>query len=198
MHTPLPDNLDSVPHKVVILGDSKVGKTSIITRQMLGYHPTSQSPTVGCHCSEIHVGANGHNVTLQVWDTAGQEMYRALVPVYLRGARAALLVYDVTDRESFHSLGDWLDILIGAGEPAPIICVVGNKIDLEEEAVIDDSQAKQFANVHKAELFKVSAVTGIGLDGLFDTIAKKMEEGMELQRRAEAVDLTAESQGSCC
>jgi Ras-related protein Rab-21 len=87
--------------KVVLLGDSRVGKTSIIARQLQGFQSPTVNPTIGCHCSEIAVGPDDSKIVLQVWDTAGQEMYRALVPVYLRNARAALLVYDVTDRESF-------------------------------------------------------------------------------------------------
>jgi small GTP-binding protein len=165
---------------------------------MLGYQPSVQNPTVGCHCSEIHVSVAGKDVTLQAWDTAGQEVYRALVPVYLHGARAAILVYDVTERESFQSLGYWHDILVDAGVSGLMLCVVGNKIDLEDEAVIDDSQARQFANVHNAQLFKVSAANGVGIDTLFEAIARKMAEGMELQRKADAVELTAEKQDSCC
>jgi small GTP-binding protein len=195
---PSADLREPLTHKVVILGDSKVGKTSIITRQMLGYQPAAQSPTVGCHCSEIHIGISTGNVTLQVWDTAGQELYRALVPVYLRGARAAMLVYDVTDRESFQSLGHWYDILVGVVASGLTIFVVGNKIDLEDEAVIEDAQAKQFADVHGAQLFKVSAATGAGLDGLFEAIATKMIEGMMLQRTSDAVELSGEPQNPCC
>jgi small GTP-binding protein len=170
---------DPFAHKVVILGDSRVGKTSMITRQMLGYQPATQNATIGCHCSEIHVIFDKKDITLQVWDTAGQEMYRALVPVYLRGAHAAILVYDVTDRSSFAALSHWYDVLIDVVPTGTSIYVVGNKIDLDADAVIEDGQAEQFAKEHDAELFKVSAITGQGLDAVFEAIARKLVEGVE-------------------
>ena len=186
-------------HKVVLLGDSRVGKTSIISRQMLGYQPPTQNPTVGCHCSEIPVTVDGKSITLQVWDTAGQEMYRSLVPVYLRGAQAALLIYDVTDRESFKSLGHWRDILMDVVSTDTCVFVVGNKIDLESEAVVDDAQATQFAKQYNSELFKVSAVTGEGLDSLFESIGERIVASQESQRTT-GMDLTApapEKHGCC-
>lgn len=189
---------DSTQHKVVILGDSRVGKTSILSRQMLGYQPKT-SPTIGCHCSEIHVNVDNNDVSLQVWDTAGQEMYRALVPVYLRGAHAAILVYDITDRESFRSLGHWYDILVDVVSENTPIYIVGNKIDLQEKGVVDDAQAKAFASVHNSQLFKVSAYTGQGLDNLFSAIGRKLVEVENAERIVEGVPINGDgSTKKCC
>jgi small GTP-binding protein len=182
---------------VDLLGDSRVGKTSIITRQMLGYQPATQNPTIGCHCSDIHFPLDNQEVSLQVWDTAGQEMYRALVPVYLRNAQAALLVYDVTDRESFQSLGHWYGILTDVVPSGVNIFIVANKIDLEENAVIEDIHAKQFAEVHNAQFFRVSAVTGAGLDTLFEEIARKLLEGKMLQHQGNVVNINPTEQSGC-
>jgi small GTP-binding protein len=193
----LTESYDSGSYKVVLLGDSRVGKTSIITRQMLGYQPATQNPTIGCHCSDIHFSLDNQEVSLQVWDTAGQETYRALVPVYLRNAQTALLVYDVTDRESFQSLGHWHEILTEVVPSGVNIYVVANKIDLEESAVIEDIQGKQFAEVHNAQFFKVSAVTGVGLDALFEQIARKMLEGTMLQQQGSVVDINPQEKKSC-
>jgi small GTP-binding protein len=165
---------------------------------MLGYQPGGQTSTVGCHCSEIHVNVHNNNVTLQVWDTAGQEMYRALVPVYLRGAVAGMLVYDVTDRDSFQSLGHWYDILVDVVSSGITLFVVGNKIDLEGDAVIKDTQAQQFANVHHAQLFKVSAVSGVGIDRLFEAIAKKIVEGLVIKKSEDTIQLIDEKREGCC
>jgi small GTP-binding protein len=125
-------------HKVVILGDSRVGKTSILTRQILGYHPTIQSPTIGCHCSAVHILLEGHEVMLQLWDTAGQEMYHSLVPIYLRGARAAILVYDVTTPTSFTALGHWHSVLSAAFPHGINLYIVANKIDLEQQISVNN------------------------------------------------------------
>jgi small GTP-binding protein len=183
--------------KVVLLGDSRVGKTSIIARQIQGFHPAAVSSTIGCHCSELQISVDQRLFNLQVWDTAGQEMYRALVPVYLRGAQAALLVYDVSDRESFISLGHWYDTLIDVVPPSTAIYVVGNKIDLESH-VIDDAQAQQFAVAHNAQLYKVSALSGQGLDDLFEAVARKLGKGIRLE--GNLLDLGDEQspEGGCC
>jgi small GTP-binding protein len=173
---------EQTTYKVVILGDSRVGKTSIITRQMLGYQPAIQNPTIGCHCSEIHVVLDNKDTTLQVWDTAGQEMYRALVPVYLRGANVAILVYDITDHASFVSLRQWYEVLVDVVPTGTCLYVVGNKIDLAEDGLTDDTQAEQFSMVHNAKFFKVSALTGEGLDQLFDSIARRLFKGTEVQK----------------
>ncbi|KAK8866328.1 hypothetical protein M9Y10_009289 [Tritrichomonas musculus] len=187
-------------HKVVILGDSRVGKTSILSRQMLGYQPPTQNPTIGCHCSEIHVTVDDKATTLQVWDTAGQEMYRALVPVYLRGAQAAILVYDITDRESFKSINHWYEILVDVVSTGTPIFLVGNKIDLEKDAVVDDQSARAFAQSHNSQLFKVSAMTGQGLDGLFQAIASKILEDEVNNKTVSGVSIEGENaeKKKCC
>lgn len=192
------DKAQPPSHKVVILGDSRVGKTSILARQMLGYQPPTQSPTIGCHYSEIRVTVDNTPVVLHVWDTAGQEMYRALVPVYLRGAQAALLVYDVTDRESFKSLGHWRDILMDVVPTNTVVCVVGNKIDLADDAVVDDDQARQFASHIGSKLFKVSAVTGHGLDELFDEVARRILEGEEADQTMTGLQAAEPGKTGCC
>jgi small GTP-binding protein len=188
---------NSGSHKVVLLGDSRVGKTSIIARKLQGFQPQAANPTIGCHCSEIAVDINDRKVLLQVWDTAGQEMYRALVPVYLRNARAALLVYDVADRESFISLGHWYDTLMEVVPTTTATFLVGNKIDLEAH-VIDDGQAKQFAAAHNAEFVKVSAATGAGLDDLFLAIGKSVITGAALQLTGQQPVIEEAPQESGC
>jgi small GTP-binding protein len=191
--------LDSTPpasSKVVMLGDSRVGKTSIISRQILGHEPDLQTPTIGCHCTQIRVPVEGKEVILQVWDTAGQEMYRSLVPVYLRNVRAALLVYDVTERDSFQSLGHWHDILHEAVGPNVAIFIVANKIDLSNQAVVDDVQADQFAEVHNGRFFKVSAVTGIGLNELFVTVARTLSERFVMDPKPD-LEIKEASEGGC-
>jgi Ras-related protein Rab-21 len=161
-------------HKVVILGDSQVGKTSILTRQILGYHPMVQNPTIGCHCSEVHILLDGREVMLQLWDTAGQEIYRSLVPIYLRGARAAILVYDVTTPTSFVALSHWHRVLSEVVPHSINLYIVANKIDLEPQISVDNELGKQFAATNQAPFFKVSALTGQGVDVLFEAIARDM------------------------
>jgi small GTP-binding protein len=161
-------------HKVVLLGDSRVGKTSIISRQTQLFDGSSPTPTVGCHCSEIAITLNDKIVTLQVWDTAGQEMYRALVHVYLRGADGALVVYDITDKESFASLPQWFSLIDDTLPPETVIFLIANKLDLIENSVVPEDNGRACAASHRATFFNTSAVTGRGIDEIFVAMAKEI------------------------
>jgi small GTP-binding protein len=182
-----------VCYKVVLLGESQVGKTSIISRQLQNRAPDVQPETIACHCSEIAVMVGTREVILQVWDTAGQEMYRALVPVYLRGARAALLVYDVADRISFDSLPRWCDALLQVAPSAVSVFIVGNKIDLAP--AVKDQQAKSFAQKFGFRFFRVSAVTGEGIANLFGAIAE--EVSAERQEQSDMVPAEPSKRAKC-
>lgn len=188
----IPQPLTDMQFKVVVLGDSQVGKTSILNCQLHGYQPPNSNPTIGCHCNEITMDVDDKSVILQVWDTAGQEMYKSLVPVYLRGARAAIVVYSVTDKESFNSLNLWYKFLHETlSEKIPVF-LVANKIDLispnllttekqtnynpqyKPRQAVDDDEARIFAEANDSKFFKVSAIKGIGIDDLFTAIAEEM------------------------
>jgi small GTP-binding protein len=165
---------------------------------MVGYQLAPKNPTIECHCSEITVPIENNTVALQAWDTAGQETYRGFAPVYLRGARAAILVYDVTDPVSFELLGHWYGILHGVVPVGLTNFLVGNEIDLEDEAVVEDMQAQAFANTHNAQLFKVSAADGTGIDLLFEAIAQKRSSGAELEREpSDRLALGESSRNGC-
>jgi small GTP-binding protein len=125
-------------------------------------------------------------ITLQVWDTAGQEMYRALVPVYLRGAQGAILVYDVAEVTSFQALPHWTGVITETLSPETVLFLAANKIDLEAEFAVDWDAGTGFAVSNKATFFKVSALTGEGVFELFQAMAAEMakrnREGLEPKR----------------
>jgi small GTP-binding protein len=163
------------PFKVVLLGDSRVGKTSLISRKTQSDASLNPKPTVGCHCSEVSITLQRKLITLQVWDTAGQEMYRALVPVYLRSANAAILVYDRTDEDSFLALTHWCSLLDDTVPPSTPVFLAANKIDLPN-AVVNDDLGEQFAAKRKAHFHRISALTGDGVDELFVAIAEELSK----------------------
>jgi small GTP-binding protein len=158
--------------KVVFVGDARVGKTSLICRKTTHDQVGNQKPTVGSHCTEITVQLKTESVIMQVWDTAGQEMYRSLVPVYLREARAVILVFDLTEEESFKGLGDWYTLLNDTLSETVPVYLIGNKSDLSKEIVIPDEMAETLAAAHKAKFKKASALTGYGVEDLFVEIAE--------------------------
>ncbi|CAI5441237.1 unnamed protein product [Caenorhabditis angaria] len=145
--------------KVVVLGDSGVGKTSIIYRHRFGTQFVSVNATIGasfvsCDCET----ERDESIRLQVWDTAGQERFRCMVPMYMRNADAALIVYDVTNRESFEDVDKWMDELErSCGTDQTNIYLIGNKTDLVEKREISTVEGKAKAVRINAKFYEVSS-----------------------------------------
>ncbi|KAH0785626.1 small GTP-binding protein [Histomonas meleagridis] len=158
-------------YRVVLVGSSCVGKTAIITRRVKGEKPSNYSETIGAAFFTYKEKIDDEEVEIQVWDTAGQEKYRALGPVYFRNANAGIFVYDVTDQESFNSLQFWItSFQETAGVDIPIF-IVGNKVDLEDNIVVEISMGQKFAQDHGYSFFPTSAVTGRNINFLFQKVA---------------------------
>jgi small GTP-binding protein len=188
--------------KVVLLGNSGTGKTSILQYAMRGTPKMGLQATIGCECQLIPVTLPGDRiVNLKVWDTAGQEIYRSIVPVYVRDASAALLVYDLTDQTSFASLDHWHSLLMEEQQSESVlIYVVCNKVDLKNDAVVPDGHARIFADDRRARFVRVSALDGTGIKDLFDAIADDLIQG----RRETKINLLEpqvddkRAAGGCC
>jgi small GTP-binding protein len=150
--------------KVVLLGNSGSGKTSILNYAVTGSPLSSPRPTIGCICSELQAdNASGAPVRLNIWDTAGQELYQSIVPIYVRDAIAGLVVYDVTDVKSFQALDHWVSMLRGTENGDSIIVyVLGNKIDMNA-ATVGDDQGQLYAERVGGKFFRVSALEGTGI-----------------------------------
>jgi small GTP-binding protein len=155
--------------KVVLVGDTQVGKTCIVANLVNNTFKASSPPTIGA-AFQTHVMATPQGpVTMQIWDTAGQEKYRALAPMYYRSADIALLVYDVTQVDSFDALEQWANELADKAPPNLQIIVVGNKIDLVDDRVVQAASAEAWAVKQNAKCYlEVSAKTGIGVVELFE------------------------------
>ena len=192
--------------KVILLGDSNVGKTCI-ARILNGDEFQETGATVGAN--EILITRTFENQLLKfkLWDTAGQEKFRSLTPMYVRGAQIVLLVYDLTNRNSFEMLNFYFDILKESDEQFPQTILIGNKIDLELKMVSDtelESKQKQFENeIHLDNIIKIvqmSAKTGQGLDILLSTLCDCFNSiNCVSQESFKSSDINApQDQLSCC
>jgi small GTP-binding protein len=158
--------------KVVLVGDSQVGKTCIVTHLVSGTFRDSMPATIGAAFQTHTLSTTKGTVTLQIWDTAGQEKYRALAPMYYRSAEVALLVFDVTNRDSFDALEQWVHELSEKAPPFLQVVIAANKIDLKEDRVVSREIAQRFAERHNVKMYaEVSAKTGEGIVELFSSIA---------------------------
>jgi small GTP-binding protein len=153
--------------QILLIGDSSVGKTSLIQRYANGIFKEEYLATVGLDYYTKQEMINNINVLVKLWDTAGQERFKALTPNYFRNAEGVVLAYDVTNSESFENLKFWINsIKSNLGEKnifIPII-IIGNKIDMEDMRDITKEDASKFAKENNYKYFETSAKTGEGVD----------------------------------
>ena len=162
--------MSSVPVlKVVVAGNGAVGKTSLIRRFCEGKFELTRVATIGVDFQTQTVALPEKTVKLSIWDMAGQDRFQVIRSGFYRGSRAAALVYDVADPESFNSLAKWRQEILEAIQKQPFV-VVGNKIDLER--VQPREQAEAFAQSFGARYIETSALNGSGVSDLFEALAK--------------------------
>ena len=168
--------------KTVLVGDTRVGKSAILSRFTTGSFDPDLTPTIGAsYATRNFSSPTGGEIKIHIWDTAGQEKFRSLAPMYYRNANVAILVYDVTSKESFEGLTEWKKE-IDAKAPVGIkFVVVGNKIDARERMVAPEEGMK-YARDIKAEFQESSAKSGEGVTAIFEKIANMEIENAEIIR----------------
>lgn len=160
----------SINHKIVFIGDSSVGKTSIINQYIYGSVTPDHQPTIGIDFFAKSLKIQNQSVRLQIWDTAGQEKFHSMIPMYIRTSTVAVLVYDITSKASFESLDKWLKTVFDHANP--IIFIVGNKLDLQEQRTVSTEEGQKFADEHEAHFIETSARTPTNILELFNQIAQ--------------------------
>lgn len=159
-------------YRVVFLGEGRVGKTSIGKRWEQEKFDQSQKSTVSAASFKKTITIDGQTLTINLWDTAGQEEYHSLAPIYYKDAHAALLVFSVVDQKSYEKMVQWKKELSSSRGDDIKIVVVGNKIDLSKDRCVSTEQGERYANSIHAKYFEVSAKTGAGIENLFAHLGK--------------------------
>lgn len=161
-------------YKAVFLGEGRVGKTSIGLKWCEGTFDPKRKSTVQAGFYSKSVETSKGVIELNLWDTAGQEVYHAVAPIYYKDANAALLIYDVTNQVSFERMVQWhRELTQNRGDQVFIVCVA-NKIDLQNKRVIPANQGVEFATSIGCQHFEVSAKTGEGIDMLFRYLTENL------------------------
>ena len=159
--------------KIVTLGDSMVGKTSIVYRYFENKFNESILSTIGIDFKTKYIKVRDASVKVLIWDTAGQEKFRNIAKQYYQGANGVLLVFDVSDRKSFERIEYWLNEIKENNKIDSMYAViVANKIDLVGERVISRDEAEKYAEKNNISYFEVSAKTGEGVAEMFNNITK--------------------------
>ncbi|XP_071100740.1 ras-related protein Rab-5A-like [Haliotis cracherodii] len=179
--------------KVVTVGDMDVGKTCLTLRFMKNTFNEECRGTVGASFLAKAVDIPDKTVIFQVWDTAGQERFRSLIPMYLRDAKAAIVVYDVTDLESFKNIkGHWLQMLHKHGPTDIRVAIVGNKIDKETEKVVPTREAQKFAEDHRFLFLETSALTGENVEKLFYDVAHLLGDTLDEDTKRDSEEMNVQ------
>ncbi|KAK2982195.1 hypothetical protein RJ640_024940 [Escallonia rubra] len=191
--------------KLLLIGDSSVGKSCLLLRFADDSYVDSYISTIGVDFKIRTVEQDGKTVKLQIWDTAGQERFRTITSSYYRGAHGIIIVYDVTEMESFNNVKQWLSEIDRYANDSVCKLLVGNKCDLVENKVVDTEMAKAFADELGIPFLETSAKDSINVEQAFLTMAGEIKKKMGNQPAANKKSVTVQIKGqpieqksNCC
>ena len=169
--------------KIVMIGDSGVGKSCILLRFADDKFNENFYATIGVDFRFKNVMVDDKSVKLQIWDTAGQERFKTITSAYYRGADGIIIVYDITDRNSFAHIKDWLDDVNKYTDDNPLKIIVGNKIDLIKDKQINNNDMKTMTAQTGIEIIECSAKDSIKINELMEIMTKKLIEKKKKRRK---------------
>lgn len=167
---------DDSTHSVVFLGDSAVGKTSIIQQYLFNALNPDHKPSIGIDFFSQEVTFPDSNppktIKMRIWDTAGQEKFRSIIPSYIRTSTVTVIVFDITSMASFNNVSQWHETALSIADPRVSFILVGNKADLEVDREVPTEKAESYASSIHAKYIETSARTPINIDELFQLIIR--------------------------
>lgn len=192
--------------KLVLLGESAVGKSSLVLRFVKGQFHEFQESTIGAAFLTQTVCLDETTVKFEIWDTAGQERYHSLAPMYYRGAQAAIVVYDIQSQDTFARAKTWVKELQRQASPNIVIALAGNKADLANKRMVEYDEAQAYAEDNGLLFMETSAKTAMNVNEIFLAIAKKLPKsepgggsaGTGSGRTLTDGDADQRSTGGCC
>lgn len=174
-------NANSYNLKVVLLGEGCVGKTSIVLRYVEDKFNNKHISTLQASFLTKKINVGDKRVQLNIWDTAGQERFHALGPIYYRASNGAILVYDITDQDSFQKVKNWVKELKKMLGSDIVITIVGNKTDLDKDRTVNIEEAQCYAQAVGATFFETSAKLNEGIEELFQELTTLMIQHTDLK-----------------
>jgi len=171
--------------KLLLIGDSGVGKTCILVRFSEDAFNSTFISTIGIDFKIRTVEIEGKKIKLQIWDTAGQERFRTITTAYYRGAMGIMLVYDVTNEKSFDNIRNWIRNIEENASADVEKMILGNKCDLQESRVVSTERGRVLAEEHGVKFMETSAKSGLNVETAFMTLAKDIKNKMDRKNVAD-------------
>ena len=195
--------------EVIFSGKSNVGKSSLFLRFVDDIWNDTFVPTIGVDFKIKTFDIDEKKIKMQIWDTAGQERFKNIIASYYRGAHGILLIYDVTDKDSFKNLSNWLIEIEKNASKNVLKVLIGNKSDLEDKRVITINQGKEFADTYGLKFLETSAKKNVNVNEAFETLGRELMQAADdkkITRQkqnkkisvAKVQDLNTEKKGGCC
>lgn len=172
--------------KLLLIGDSGVGKTCILVRFSEDAFNSTFISTIGIDFKIRTVEIDGKKIKLQIWDTAGQERFRTITTAYYRGAMGIMLVYDVTNEKSFENIRNWIRNIEENASADVDKMILGNKCDLQESRVVSTERGKLLAEEHGVKFMETSAKSGLNVETAFLTLARDIKNKMDRKNVSDA------------
>ncbi|KAJ5067349.1 ras-related protein rabd2a-like [Anaeramoeba ignava] len=192
--------------KILLVGDIAVGKSSLLLRFADDRFQDSYNPTIGVDFKIKTIEKDGQKIKLQIWDTAGQERFKTITSSYYRGAKGVIIVYDVTNPQSFENIGHWINEVETNAESEVIKMIVGNKCDLENQKMVKTEIAQNFSNQTEIPFLETSAKNSTNVENAFvllaSTILKKFKlknwRQQEPQIKIDSPNEPPQKKKKCC
>ena len=162
--------------KYIIIGDAAVGKSNLLLRFAQNDFKSEYQLTIGVEFGAKNIELNSKKYRLQIWDTAGQENYRSITRAYYKNSVCAILVYDITNRDSFEHISNWIEDCLSQSPKTVFMVLVGNKSDLNEQRKVSFEEGQQMARNNNLMFFETSAKSGENVDKIFEESAKEIDK----------------------
>jgi Ras-related protein Rab-1A len=185
--------------KILLIGDSGVGKSSLLYRYCDDKFDNTYISTIGVDFKFKTIEHNDKIYKFQIWDTAGQERFRSVTSSYYRGAYSIILVYDITDKDSFLNLSKWIEEVNHHGVPGTEITIVGNKIDCNIYRQVQSEDVVRFAKDNGCKCFETSAKTGFQVETIFKSLLPTLITNDDLKNEQKNININSKPvDKSCC
>ena len=183
------ENSYELLYKIVIIGDTCVGKTNILTRYLTNEFSSNSKSTVGVELGIKFLKIKNTNTKIQIWDTAGQERYQAITSAYFRGSDGCFIVYDITNERSFNNIEKWYEKVHENNDKDIPIIIVGNKCDLEDERKVPTDKGREKAQNLDCAFYETSALKAINIEQIFEELVNTIYDKTGGNKNDEEIEI---------